>query len=130
MALHTDLPIYKQSFELSKLISQVVANMQKDHKFVLGRSLHEQCFDLVMGVYHANSSSSDRVGIIQGMREKVVAIELSMRLAVDLERMSRRHHAKAIKLTQSIGRQLTGWKEHTEKRQQVGRQGGRSSVHR
>ena len=129
MALHTDLPVYKDTRDLAKLISQVVANMQRDYKFTLGKRLDDQCIDLVMSVYRANAAS-DRVTIIQGMREKVVAIELSMRLAVDLGRMPRKHHAKAIQLTQSIGRQLTGWKKHSETRQMSDRQGGRSSAHR
>ncbi len=74
MALHTDLPVYASTRDLAKLISQVVANMQRDYKFTLGKRLDEQCIDLVMDVYRANSSAN-RAAIIQGMREKVVAIE-------------------------------------------------------
>jgi len=129
MALHTDLPVYASTRDLAKLISQVVANMQRDYKFTLGKRLDEQCIDLVMDVYRANSSAN-RAAILQGMREKVVAIELSMRLAVDLQRMPRKHHARAIKLTQSIGRQLTGWKRNPESRQMPDRQGGRPSAYR
>ena len=103
--------------------------MQRDFKFTLGKRLDDQCFDLVMDIYRANSSDN-RAPIIQGMREKVVAIELSMRLAVDVRRMSPKHYARAIQLTSSIGKQLTGWKKSSETRQMLNRQGGRASAHR
>jgi len=114
---------------LSKLISKVVANMQRDYKFTLGRRLDQQCFDLVMDVFRANTAQ-EKAPIIRQMRENVVAIELSMRLAEDLKRMPRKDYASAIQLTASIGKQLTGWLRHSETRQQAIRHGGRSSAHR
>lgn len=129
MALHSDLPVYASARDLSKLISQVVAKMQRDYKFTLGKRLDEQCFELVMDVFRANTAE-DKAPTIRKMRESVVAIELSMRLAEDLGRMPRKDYARAILLTGSIGKQLTGWLRHSETRQQAIRQGGRSSVHR
>lgn len=129
MALHSELSIYAPTRDLSKLISQVVANMQRDFKFTLGKRLDDQCFDLAMDIYRANSSDN-RVQIIQGMREKVVAIELSMRLALDLKRMAPKQYARGIQLTNNIGKQLTGWKKSSETRQMPNRQGGRVSAHR
>ena len=113
MALHTDTQIYKATYELSLLVEQVVANMRRSYKATLGTHLRQQCFDLVMSVYKANSSS-DRPPIIRGMREDIEAINLSLRLASDLREFPRPKYARAVELVESIGRQATGWLKHSE----------------
>lgn len=129
MALHTELPVYATARDLSKLVSQVVGNMQRDYKFTLGKRMDEQCFQLLMDIFEANTAAN-KVPIIKRMRASVVAIELSMRLAVDLSRMPRKHYARAIQMTGSIGKQLTGWLKNSEARQQPVRHGGRVSAYR
>jgi len=113
MALHTDTQIYKTTYELSLLVEKVVSNMKRNYKTTLGAHLRGQCFDLVMSVYRANSSS-DRTPIIRAMREDIEAVNLSLRLAVDLREFPRSQYAKAVELIDSIGRQATGWLKHSE----------------
>ncbi|MFY1862278.1 four helix bundle protein, partial [Achromobacter xylosoxidans] len=56
----------------------------------------------------------DRPPVIRLLRERVVAVDLSLRLAVDLRLISRGQYGEAIALTDSIGRQATGWLKHSE----------------
>lgn len=113
MALHTDTPIFKTTYDLSLLVTKLVANMPRNYKADFGQRLREQCFDLVMAVYRANTAE-DRVAPMRQMREAVEAANLSLRLATDLHLISRGQYAQAIELTGSIGKQLTGWLKHTE----------------
>lgn len=113
MALHTETKIYKATYALSLLVEKLVANMPRNYKAAFGRRLHEQSFELVMLVYRANSAA-DRPPIIRVLREEVEATNLSLRLASDLRLISRGQYGEAIALTDSIGRQATGWLKHSE----------------
>jgi len=113
MALHTDTKIYKATYDLSLLVEKLVANMPRNYKAVFGKRLHEQSFDLVMQVYRANTAA-DRAPLIRVLREGVEAANLSLRLASDLRLISRGQYGEAIALTDSIGRQATGWLKHSE----------------
>lgn len=112
MALHTDTAIYKATYDLTKLVTQFVSGMPRNYKGDFGAELRKRCMGLVMRVYEANTSE-DRSAILQRMRQEVEAVNLMLRLAVDLRLISRGQYAKSIAITDSIGRQATGWQRHT-----------------
>ena len=43
MALHTDTEIYKSTYDLSKLVTQLVANMPRNFKADFGAELRRRC---------------------------------------------------------------------------------------
>lgn len=67
-----------------------------------------------MRTYQANTSQ-EKAPVLGLMREEVEAINLSLRLAVDLRLISRKQFARAIALTTSIAKQATGWQKHSER---------------
>lgn len=113
MALHTDTAIYKATYDLTQLVMQLVAGMPRNYKTDFGGELRKRCFVLVRRVYEANTSP-DRVDILRCMRQEVEAVNLSLRLSVDLRLISRGQYARAIAITESIGKQATGWQKHSE----------------
>lgn len=113
MALHTDTEIYKATYELTKLVTDLVSNMPRNHKADTGADLRRECKTLVKRTYQANTRE-DKVPVLQRMREEVEEVNLSLRLAVDLKLISHGQYARAIALTASIGKQATGWKKHSE----------------
>ena len=129
MAIHTDTEIYKTTFELSKLVSTLVANMPKSYKFDFGAELRRDCMWLVRMVYQANTSESNRVEILNSMREEIESVNLTLRLSKDLRLISTKQYANAIALTESIGKQAKGWQKYTERAQEAGlsRQSGHSA---
>lgn len=114
MALHTDTAIYKATYDLTRMTTQFVAGMPRNYKMDFGAELRRRCMGLVMRVYEANTAD-DRSGILQRMRQEVEAVNLMLRLAVDLRLISRGQYANAIAITESIGRQATGWQKHSER---------------
>jgi hypothetical protein len=119
MALHTDTPIYKSTYSLSLLTAKLVANMPRNYKMSFGADFHRQCLGLVMRVYQANTSP-DRLDILNQMRQEIEAVNLSLRLCVDLRLISRGQYGEAILITDDISKQATGWKKHTENAQAAG----------
>lgn len=114
MALHTDTAIYKATYSLCQLVTQLVSNMPKNYKADFGAELRRRCMGLVMRVYEANTTD-ERVDILRAMRQETETVNLSLRLSVDLRLISRGQYAKAIAITDSIGKQATGWQKHSER---------------
>lgn len=114
MALHTDTEIYKATYDLAKLVTELVANMPRNYKADFGAELRRRCMALVMRTYEANTTE-DKPPVLQRMRQEVEAVNLCLRLAVDLRLVSRPQYARAIALTDSIGKQATGWQKHSER---------------
>jgi four helix bundle protein len=114
MALHTDTEIYKATYELTKLVTSLVANMPRNYKADFGAELRRACMTLVRRTYQANTRK-DKAPVLQRMREEVEEVNLSLRLAVDLRLISRPQYARAIALTDGIGKQATGWLKHSER---------------
>ncbi|GAB2704168.1 four helix bundle protein [Comamonas sediminis] len=114
MALHTDTEIYKATYDLSKLVTEYVSNMRRNYKADFGAELRRRCMSLVMRTYEANTTS-DRTPVLLRMRQEVEAVNLSLRLAVDLRLISPKQYSHAIALTTSIGKQATGWQKSSER---------------
>lgn len=129
MALHTDTEIYKSTYDLSKLITQLVANMPRNFKADFGAELRRRCMTLVMRTYEANTNA-DKAAILQRMRMEIETVNLSLRLAVDLRLISINQYSHAIAITDSIGKQATGWQKYSERAQAAGlsRQTGQSAL--
>lgn len=47
MALHTQLPIYKVSYDLLDVITDLAKNMPRDFKASIGGKLRDECIDFV-----------------------------------------------------------------------------------
>lgn len=117
MALHTDTEIYRATYDLTKLVTALVANMPRNFKADFGAELRRRCMGLVMRTYDANTSETgeDRVPILRRMRREVEAVNLALRLAVDHRLISRGQYGQAIALTTAVAKQATGWQRHSER---------------
>jgi len=58
MALYTELPIYRTSYELLKKVNVRIKTFPRDFKFTLGTQLRSECIDLVLDIYRANSTTN------------------------------------------------------------------------
>ena len=109
MALHTNLPIYKVSYDLFDLSVDLTRNMPRDIKQSLGSKLREECLELLVLIYRANVARDKRAHLGE-LIERLQVAELLMRLARDKRFISVAQYARAIDLTVKIGRQANGWR--------------------
>lgn len=112
MALHTALPIYKVTYDLLLLVTQLVAQMPRNYKADLGTGLRTECVELVMGIYRANSSD-DKAPPLKALLERLETVNLTARVSMDLRLISKMQYAKLIDLTASAGKQAQGWLKHS-----------------
>ncbi len=110
MALHSQLPIYKQGYELLTLASDVQLNMPRAFKASLGSKIHSECVEILVLIGRANAArSAARAPHIVALAERIEVVTLLLRLSHDKRFISPKLWAGAIQLTESIGKQAGGW---------------------
>ena len=109
MAIHTNLPIYKDAYALLDVVTDLVKNMQRDHKRTLGDKMATEVIEITILVFRANVAQHKEPHLME-LLERLQVIELMVRLATDKRLISRPGYAKAVELTTSIGKQTNGWR--------------------
>lgn len=110
MAIHTHLPIYKETYELLKLATTVTRNMPKDFKGSIGGEIRSACVQSVILIARANAAQ-DKSPHLTHLLEHIQAAEILLRLSKDMRFISTGQYADAILLTETIGKQANGWKK-------------------
>jgi hypothetical protein len=57
MALHSTLPIYKVTYQLLVLATEITRHMPRDFKASMGGKIREECLELVVLIYRANAAA-------------------------------------------------------------------------
>ena len=109
MAFHSQLPIFKVTYDLTLLASQLTRSFPRDAK-PHGATLRTLCADMISRIYRANSAR-DKKPHLSELLELTQTTELQFRLARDLRFISTGQYANAIKLTDQIGKQAMGWRK-------------------
>ena len=113
MALHHQLPIYKLASDLASLAADLTKNMPRDFKRTLGEKILIECIEVTILIFRANvAENQGKLQHILQILERIQVIELMLRLSVDKRLISTKQYARAIEITDPIGRQATGWKKH------------------
>lgn len=109
MAQYQHLSIYKTTYELLASITRVTATFPKAYKYSLGEKLRAEMVELVVFIFKANSSRTDRVRQAGLFLERLQVVELMLRLCKDLRLLAVKQFAEIVSLSDSLGRQAQGW---------------------
>ena len=109
MALHTNLPIYKVAYDLLGVIADLSKNMPRDFKASIGGKLRDECVEIVVLIFRANVAK-EKAPHLGALIERLQVTELLIRLSRDKRLISTGQYAKAIELTNSVGKQAGGWR--------------------
>lgn len=112
MALHFELSIFKSTYELLSVCTELARRMPRDVKQLIGRSLLERCFHMTVLIQRANIAR-DKGPHIDLLLEEVQVIEVHVRLARDNRYIGVEWYGRAVELTTSIGKMASGWKKAT-----------------
>lgn len=111
MAIHTELPIYKVAYDLLSVATDYVVNMPRPIKAALGGRVSGLCVDSVLLIAKANAARN-KVPHLEVLLERVDELQLLLRLCRDKRFISTAQYAKAVDLTNSVGKQANGWKKY------------------
>lgn len=110
MALHKDLPIYKAAYDLLSVAADVTRNFPRDFKRSIGEKVRDECVEIIVLIFKANVAQH-KIPHIENLLERVQVVELLLRLSRDKRFISTRQYSSVIDITDTIGKQSTGWKK-------------------
>lgn len=121
MALHTTLQIYKSAYDLLGHSIDVVKQMPRDFKAVVGERIVDRCLAITTLVGRTNRADlgAARTPYLDSLLEQVQETETLLRISVERRHISRGQYARAVELSQSIGRQAGGWRKASSKSPEV-----------
>lgn len=109
MALYYDLPVFKESYHLTLRLFQLTSNFPREYKFTLGQDMKRDCINLVRYIYRANKNK-DKTVYLEQFLDCFEVVKLEVRLCVDLKLISHGEQAELLHSIDSIGRQITAWR--------------------
>jgi len=108
MSVHTELPVYKASYDLLLSIFEFTRDFKKEYKYTVGESIKEETITLLTLIYRANSRK-DKITVLQEAREHIEVIRLFIRLMKDMKQISLKKFVSVNKVVENVSKQLTGW---------------------
>lgn len=95
------------------MVTRKTKDFPRDFKYSLGDKIRNECIELVVFIYKANTLRQQRKEHLQQILERVQVIELMLRLAKDLRLFNVTAFSEIVLLTDSLARQAQGWITHT-----------------
>lgn len=114
MALYYDLPVFKDVYKLTLRLFQLTTKFSREYKFTLGQDLKRDCILLVRSIHRANKVK-DKAVYLEQFLDDFEVVKLEIRLCRDLRLITIKNQAELVVLMDSIGRQITGWRNVQEK---------------
>ncbi len=112
MALYYDLPVFKEVYKLILVLFEVTKDFPKEYKYTLGHDIKRDGINLVRSIYRANKAKN-KVEYLEALLDDFELIKLEIRLCVDMKILSIKKQAEISLLMDSIGKQITGWRNAT-----------------
>ena len=113
MAQYQHLPIYKTTYDLLQAVTRATAGFPKAYKYSLGDKIRSEVVELVVFIFKANSSRADRGRHATEFLERLQVVQLLMRLSKDMHLLGTKLFSEIASLTDSLGRQASGWVKST-----------------
>jgi len=110
MKLHSDLPVYKATYDLLLAIFQFTKDFSKEYKYTVGESLKKETTELLTLIFRANTRK-DKHDILREARERIEVIRLFIRLMEDLRQISMKNFVTINQRVEDESKQLTGWQK-------------------
>ena len=110
MALYSELPVYKATYDLLLGIFRFTKDFSKEYKYTVGESLKKETIELLTLIYRANARK-DKEAVLQEARERIEVIRLFIRVMKDLHQISIKQFVQINELVEKVSKQLAGWQK-------------------
>lgn len=110
MAIYTNLPVFKATYQLLLDVSQMSPHLPRDCRYTLGQELRSRLMEIMVLIYRANSTRQ-KGSLISQMRQTVVEVQVYLRLMSDMRYISERKYAQLAELSVGVSRQMAAWEK-------------------
>jgi hypothetical protein len=108
MALHSELPVYKDTYQFVVKIFECTKNFSKEYKYTIGADLKRDAMQLLRTIYRANRAE-DKKELLATFLDEFELVKLQIRLCVDLKVMPIRAQGSLCEAQERIGKQIVSW---------------------
>jgi hypothetical protein len=115
MGLYYNLPVYKASYQLVKLIFACGNKFAREYRYTTGQELKKEGMSLIKNIYRANKSF-DKTPAIGEARENVEVIRLYIRLMQEFNQLSLKKFVEINQGIEEVSKQLSNWESYSQKR--------------
>ena len=109
MALYTELPLYRDTYQLILKVYEITKEFSKEYKYTLGQDMKRDALQLMRSIYRANKHRN-RVEHLEVFLDELELLKLEIRLCADMKLVPMRKQAVLSELLERIGKQVTGWR--------------------
>ncbi len=109
MVLYTELPVYKDTYQLILKVFEVTKDFSKEYKYTLGQDMKRDALRLMRSIYRANKHQN-RTEHLEVFLDELELLKLEIRLCVDMRLLPIKKQALLSELLERIGKQVTGWR--------------------
>ena len=114
MALYTELPVYKQGYDLLIMVYQRTKTFNREYKYTLGERLKNEVTDMLINIYKANKSKKDnRLSHVDMARQNVEVVRLLFRVCKDAKIIGMKGFVAINAKVEALSKQLAAWHKYT-----------------
>jgi len=109
MALYYDLPVFKDVYKLILKLFECTQGFPREYKYTLGQDMKRDGMVLVRSIYRANKAKN-KTEYLEQFLDDFEILKLEIRLCAEMKILSIKKQAELSALMESIGKQITGWR--------------------
>ena len=113
MVLYTELPVYRDTYNLVLKVFEITKDFPKEYKYSLGQDMKRDALQLVRSIYRANKSTQKKEHL-ETFLDEFELLKLEIRLCADMKILPFKKQAELGLLMDSIGKQITGWRNASQ----------------
>lgn len=108
MGLFYDLPVFKATYDILLELFLLVQKMPREHKFTLGEQVKNECLEIFLDIYQANTVA-DKRDFLKNATLHLLKLRVMLRICNDLRLMNMERFMKLNEQVENVSRQLAGW---------------------
>jgi hypothetical protein len=109
MALYTELPVYRDTYQLILQVFEYTKDFPKEYKYTLGQDMKPDALHLLRSIYRAKKHKN-RAEQLDVFLDEFELLKLEIRLSTDMKLLSIKKQATLSALMDTIGKQVVGWR--------------------
>lgn len=111
MALSEELPVFKTTYDLLEQLVSLAKDLPKFFRYSIGTRMVDLCLDMLAQIYRANMKQASRQDALTDLLVSHRQLLMLLRVCYHQKAFSTGRYAELMKLTDSIGRQVTAWRQ-------------------
>ena len=111
-----ELSVYQDTYKFVKMVTVAQKGYSKQFKYTIGAKTVDTALQLFEYIQLANMFRENRRTHLNGFIVKFETVKTLLRLADDFHLISLNQRAEMFPVMEKIGRQITAWKNSTERK--------------